>query len=120
MIMTRAEFEEAWDGRIVLITRRASLGDLDGNGHLDIYVSNVHHKLQAEGSLLWMNGGGQGASAWTDEAARRNALNEKRFGWGAAIGDLDRGLHVGHQHRQPVALDRPAGNRAAAGPACFA
>jgi hypothetical protein len=25
-----------------------------------------------------------------DEAVKRNALNEKRFGWGAALGDLDR------------------------------
>ena len=30
------------------------------------------------------------AAAFTDEAARRNALNERRFGWGAAFGDLDR------------------------------
>ncbi|HSE01155.1 MAG TPA: FG-GAP-like repeat-containing protein [Burkholderiales bacterium] len=68
----------------------ASFGDFDGNGYLDIYVSNVHEKLQAEGSLLWMNSGGAGAAAWSDHATRRNALNEKRFGWGAAIGDLDR------------------------------
>jgi enediyne biosynthesis protein E4 len=68
----------------------ASLGDLDGNGYLDIYVSNVHERLQAEGSMLWMNFGGTTPSAWADEAAARNALNEKRFGWGGAIGDLDR------------------------------
>ena len=70
-----------------------SLGDLDNNGHLDIYVSNVHEKLQPEGSLLWMNDGRVdqvGADAFKDEAVRRYALNEKRFGWGAAIGDLDR------------------------------
>lgn len=71
----------------------ASLGDLDNNGHLDIYVSNVHEKLQPEGSLLWMNNGKLdqlGADALHDDAVNRNALNEKRFGWGAAIGDLDR------------------------------
>ncbi len=50
----------------------------------------MHERLQAEGSLLWINRGGQGAAAWVDEAVKRNALNEKRFGWGAAIGDLDR------------------------------
>ena len=77
-------------GRDTYKGMNASLGDLDGNGLLDIYVSNVHHKLQAEGSLLWMNGGGAGVNAWSDQAARRNALNEKRFGWGAAIGDIDR------------------------------
>jgi Na+-translocating ferredoxin:NAD+ oxidoreductase RnfD subunit len=71
----------------------ASLGDIDSNGELDIYVSNVHEKLQAEGSLLWLNrgdAGTAGAKAFQDSATQRNALNENRFGWGAAIGDLDR------------------------------
>jgi Na+-translocating ferredoxin:NAD+ oxidoreductase RnfD subunit len=77
-------------GRDTYKGMNASFGDFDGNGYLDIYVSNVHEKLQAEGSLLWMNSGMKGAAAWTDEAVRRNALNEKRFGWGGAIGDLDR------------------------------
>jgi enediyne biosynthesis protein E4 len=77
-------------GRDTYKGMNASLGDMDGNGLLDIYVSNVHHKLQAEGSLLWMNNGGKAAGAWSDQAARHNALNEKRFGWGAAIGDIDR------------------------------
>jgi hypothetical protein len=77
-------------GRDTYKGMNASLGDIDGNGHLDIYVSNVHQRLQAEGSLLWMNAGGEGSRAWSDHAVRRNALNEKRFGWGAALGDLDR------------------------------
>ncbi len=77
-------------GRDTYKGMNASLGDLNGDGRPDIYVSNVHEKLQAEGSLLWVNRGGEGAAAWTDEAVGRNALNEKRFGWGAALGDLDR------------------------------
>lgn len=77
-------------GRDTYKGMNASLGDLDGNGYLDIYVSNVHERLQAEGSLLWMNRGGDSPQAWSDEAVRRNALNEKRFGWGAAFGDVDR------------------------------
>ena len=77
-------------GRDTYKGMNASLGDLDGNGYLDIYVSNVHQPLQAEGSLLWMNSGAQGVAAWSDQAVARNALNEKRFGWGGAIGDLDR------------------------------
>jgi Na+-translocating ferredoxin:NAD+ oxidoreductase RnfD subunit len=71
----------------------SSLGDVDNNGQLDIYVSNVHEKLQAEGSLLWMNAGSAntlGSKAFTDQAMKRNALNENRFGWGGAMGDLDR------------------------------
>jgi hypothetical protein len=70
----------------------ASVADFDRNGYLDVYVSNVHHSLQAEGSLLWMVGPGVGDAfmpEFKDEATFRGALNERRFGWGAAAGDLD-------------------------------
>ena len=69
----------------------SSIADVDGNGRLDVYVSNVHHALQAEGSLLWMNHGtnADGDPVFRDEAASLGALNEDRFGWGASIGDLD-------------------------------
>lgn len=77
-------------GRDTYKGMNATLADFDGDGRLDIYVSNVHEKLQAEGSLLWMNRGGRDADGWRDEAVARNALNERRFGWGAAAGDLDR------------------------------
>ena len=80
-------------GRDTYKGMNATFGDLDDNGRPDIHVSNVHEKLQAEGSLLWMNyskSGQTDAAMFKDEAARRNALNERRFGWGAAFGDLDR------------------------------
>ena len=32
----------------------ATIADVDGNGWQDVYVSNVHHELSREGSLLWM------------------------------------------------------------------
>ena len=70
----------------------ASIADVDHNGWLDIYVSNVHMPLQAEGSLLWMTRPPLRPGArprFGDEASLRGALNERRFGWGAAIGDLD-------------------------------
>ena len=79
-------------GRDTYKGMNATLADFDNNGHADIYVSNVHEPLQAEGSLLWMNSGRlaeEGAAAFRDAALRRNALNEQRFGWGAATGDLD-------------------------------
>lgn len=68
-----------------------SMGDVDGNGRDDIYISNVHHALQAEGSLLWMNHTRPGARSFElrDRATQMGALNPNRFGWGAAIGDLD-------------------------------
>lgn len=67
-----------------------SVADVNRDGRLDVYVSNVHHPLQAEGSLLWMNRGqsADGTPRLRDEAASRGALNEDRFGWGGAIGDL--------------------------------
>jgi hypothetical protein len=69
----------------------STVADFDRNGWLDVYVSNVHHALQAEGSLLWMVRPGVDAfhPSFTDEATRRGALNERRFGWGATAGDLD-------------------------------
>jgi Na+-translocating ferredoxin:NAD+ oxidoreductase RnfD subunit len=96
---TQGRFEEVRGtlngsiGRDIYKGMNASLGDIDNNGFADVYVSNVHEKLQAEGSMLWMNDGSidqNGDAAFRDEAMARNAINEKRFGWGAAMGDLDR------------------------------
>lgn len=69
----------------------SSIADVDADGRLDVYVSNVHHSLQAEGSLLWINHGrdGDGDPVLRDEASSLGALNEDRFGWGASIGDLN-------------------------------
>ena len=68
----------------------SSIADFDRDGRLDVYVSNVHHALQAEGSLLWMNRGAgeDGTPRFVDEATARGMLNEDRFGWGAGVGDL--------------------------------
>src|SRR5690606_14752357 len=41
-------------GRDTYKGMNVSVADFDRNGWLDVYVSNVHHALQAEGSLLWM------------------------------------------------------------------
>ncbi len=69
----------------------ATTADFDRNGFFDIYVSNVHHALQAEGSILWMLEASDDLQTprFVDEATRRGALNERRFAWGAAAGDLD-------------------------------
>ena len=76
-------------GRDTYKGMNSAVADFDRNGWPDVYVSNVHHALQAEGSLLWMNDGpANGTPAFHDEAAARGALNEDRFGWGAAVGDL--------------------------------
>lgn len=69
----------------------ASVGDLDGNGKEDIHISNVHHEMQAEGSLVWLNETASKSNEldYKESAQRLNLLNTNRFGWGAAIGDLD-------------------------------
>lgn len=80
-------------GRDTYKGMNASIADFDNNGFADIYVSNVHQPLQAEGSMMWLNSGdidSKGADAFRDVASGKNALNENRFGWGAAVGDLDR------------------------------
>jgi enediyne biosynthesis protein E4 len=68
----------------------STIADFDRDGRLDVYISNVHHALQAEGSILWMNGGtsADGTPQLQDRASALGALNEERFGWGAAAGDL--------------------------------
>lgn len=78
-------------GRDTYKGMNSSLGDIDRNGYLDIYVSNVHVPLQAEGSLLWMTypSGNRFEPKFSNEAWKRGALNEHRFGWGAAMGDLN-------------------------------
>ncbi|ACY17257.1 FG-GAP-like repeat-containing protein [Haliangium ochraceum] len=78
-------------GRDTYKGMNASVRDLDRNGHADVYVSNVHHSLQAEGSLLWFVRPSEDEfrPRFTDEATQRGALNQRRFGWGAGIADLD-------------------------------
>jgi hypothetical protein len=79
-------------GRDTYKGMNSSLGDIDRNGTLDIYVSNVHAPLQAEGSQLWMTYPSRDdpfVPRFRDEATQRGALNEHRFGWGAAMGDLN-------------------------------
>ncbi len=79
-------------GRDTYKGMNVSIGDLRRRGRQDIYVSNVHVPLQAEGSLLWMNYSNPKNSfvpRFSDEATVRGTLNEGGFGWGAAMGDLN-------------------------------
>ncbi|NRA69087.1 MAG: CRTAC1 family protein [Pseudobacteriovorax sp.] len=79
-------------GRDTYKGMNATLADLDNNGFEDIYVSNVHVALQAEGSMLWLNNGKvdeNGYRAFHDGAVGQNILNENRFGWGAAAADIN-------------------------------
>ncbi len=72
----------------------ATIADFDRNGWQDVYISNVHHVLQAEGSLMWMLSPPKDpvrsrVPTIEDRATELGALNENRFGWGAATADLN-------------------------------
>ena len=69
-----------------------TLGDFDNNGWMDIDVSNVHHQLQAEGTLLFYFYPNKKDSFYPeikDQATFAGALNENRFGWGAGAADFN-------------------------------
>ena len=68
-----------------------SIFDLDRDNREDIYISNVHHSLQAEGSLLWHNETPAGSDfiQLDESAVVYNLYNPNRFGWGGTVGDVD-------------------------------
>ncbi|CAN5370296.1 hypothetical protein BH23VER1_BH23VER1_22990 [soil metagenome] len=78
-------------GRDTYKGMNVSIGDLSNRGAWDIYVSNVHAPLQAEGSLLWevTPRAHPKPPSFRDSATSRGILNSSAFGWGAAMGDLN-------------------------------
>jgi Na+-translocating ferredoxin:NAD+ oxidoreductase RnfD subunit len=68
-----------------------SVADFDHSQWQDIYVTNVHHAFQAEGSLLWSFRPSENPQIPLIEevATHKSALNENRFGWGASATDFD-------------------------------
>jgi hypothetical protein len=69
----------------------ATVADFDNNGMNDVHVSNVHHQLQAEGNLLFYFYPTEKKNdpKIIDQATYSGALNENRFGWGAAASDFN-------------------------------
>ena len=78
-------------GRDTYKGMNVSIADYNRTGWFSVYISNVHHALQAEGSLLWSfsPGARPGYPEIDEVATQKNVLNEERFGWGAAAADLD-------------------------------
>ncbi len=68
-----------------------SIADFDRTGWQSVYISDVHHALQAEGSLLWSfaPSGDVFRPKVTETATQKGILNEERFGWGAVASDFD-------------------------------
>ncbi len=78
-------------GRDTYKGMNVSIADFDRDQNFGIYVSNVHHAFQAEGSLLWKAETAPGTfrPEFTEMASKKGVLNEQRFGWGASATDLD-------------------------------
>lgn len=77
-------------GRDTYKGMNVSLADFGQRSWLDVYVSNVHHALQAEGSLYWeFSKDSKGELRIEERATQKNILNETRFGWGAQAVDLN-------------------------------
>ncbi|MCR9203031.1 MAG: FG-GAP-like repeat-containing protein [Halobacteriovoraceae bacterium] len=83
-------------GRDTYKGMNATIGDFDENGYQDVYISNVHQALQAEGSLLWTfhRGKENFRPEIVESATAFGALNENRFGWGAAAVDFNNDGHL--------------------------
>jgi Na+-translocating ferredoxin:NAD+ oxidoreductase RnfD subunit len=72
-----------------------SIADFDNTKWLDVYVTNVHHAFQAEGSLLWIFRPDEKSTPEISEVAtKKSVLNEDRFGWGASASDFNNDGHV--------------------------
>lgn len=68
-----------------------TIGDFNHTNWMNVYVSNVHHALQAEGSLFWEFSPGKNSfyPEIRETATDKGVLNENRFGWGAVAADFD-------------------------------
>lgn len=68
-----------------------SIADFDRDLNFGVYVSNVHHAFQAEGSLLWkvISKPDNFYPEFVEVASKKGVLNEQRFGWGASATDFD-------------------------------
>src|SRR5690606_16534823 len=66
-----------------------SIADFDRDLNFGVYISNVHHAFQAEGSLLWkvIVKPDKFYPEFIEVASKRGVLNEQRFGWGASATD---------------------------------
>ncbi len=68
-------------------------GDVDGNGYLDIYVTNIlaRRYKSDEGNMLWLNvadpGAPGGRGFWN--AAQASGVNDGGWGWGAKFLDVN-------------------------------
>jgi enediyne biosynthesis protein E4 len=63
----------------------AEWGDFDGDGRLDVFVTNITDDYMREGNFLWRN---NGDLTFTD-VARETGTHDTGWGWGAKFFDYD-------------------------------
>lgn len=81
-------FEDATEKAIGLDTKKGmnvEWADFDGDGLLDIYVTNITDDYMREGNFLWKN---NGTFSFTD-VSRETGTYDTGWGWGAKFFDYD-------------------------------
>jgi hypothetical protein len=68
----------------------AEWGDFDGDGRLDVYVTNITDDYMREGNFLWRNDGpGKDGNVTFTDVARETGTADTGWGWGAKFFDYD-------------------------------
>jgi hypothetical protein len=74
----------------------AEWGDYDGDGWLDVFVTNITDDYMREGNFLWRNGGrlpaaagGAGGGVRFTDVARETGVHDSGWGWGGKFLDFD-------------------------------
>jgi hypothetical protein len=89
-------FRDATAAAIGVDTKKgmnAEWGDYDGDGWLDVFVTNITDDYMREGNFLWRNGGpppaGAGGGVRFTDVARETGVHDSGWGWGAKFLDFD-------------------------------
>ena len=68
----------------------AEWGDFDGDGWLDVYVTNITDDYMREGNFLWRNDGpAPGGGVTFSDLAAETGSRDTGWGWGAKFLDFD-------------------------------
>jgi hypothetical protein len=81
-------FEDVTEERLGFDTKKGmnvDMADYDGNGYLDVYVTNITDEYMKECNMLWANLGPDGFL----DLSKETGTCDTDWGWGAKFGDFD-------------------------------